>query len=211
MDLTALDDTAKEIGDLCDSVIKIFPSRLQMFLYAFYVWSFVLFYLSRLANFTLGLIITYLPTLFIPKVSPAAPIKVLRAFDDRGRDITKRLCMFMKFKWDKQIGDDGGVDLDKFVEHIGSSIIWVAYIMEYEISDTMFHNFLSLINSIEQNTDTSSNATVSCDNIDHPIDYFKRCVKFVIINTSKKVIYKLKKGTKELEPEPILFGEIDFT
>lgn len=205
----------EEIIQLCDNIIasftQLFPSRMEMFLYAFYVWSCILFYITKFANFMLGMIITFLPTLLMPNVSTKSPVRILRAVDEKGTDITKRLNMFMKFKWDNDMCDDkGGVDLDKFSDYIGSSIIWIAYILEYEINDSTYNNFMMLINDIEKNADNTSDLTTTCENYNYPLEYFKKCIKFVVINTSKKVIYKLKKNTKDLEPESILFGEVDF-
>lgn len=191
------------------------PDRVRIFMFALYIWTYVLYYLTKFANFLLMLVISYLPNIFMPDVKPKAPVRVLKAVDETGFDITKKLNMFMKFKWDTDLCDDrGGIDLDVFSNYISSSIIWVSYILEYDINGNISNSFMDYIQWLEKNdkidpsdekTNNGSEKTVDTD-----VDFFKRCIRQILINTSKKVVYKIKKHTEVIESEDILFGEIDF-
>lgn len=204
-----------DIKDVFQRIANSLPDRVRIFMLALYVWTYILFYITKLANFMLMLIITYLPNLFTPTVKPKTPITVLKAVNDVGDDITKKLNMFMKFKWDEEICDGrGGIDLDTFSEYISSSIIWISYIINYDIDDTISKNFIKYTQLLDgfvepqlEVCDSKSDKTEVNNGI--PLEYFKKCIRFIIINTTKKVVYKLKKNTEVLEPEEILFGEID--
>lgn len=192
-----------------DVITRQFPSKIRIFLFAFYIWTWILFQLTRVTNMSLGLIIAYLPTMLMPSVSHKAPIKIIRATDDKGNEMTKQLEMFMKFKWDKSMCDDhGGIDLDVFVKYIGSSIVWIAYIMDYDIDDNTCNRFLSMVEDLNSLDDDKSDATIRNNKL--TVNHFKKCVRLIVINTGKKIVHKLNGGTAELVPEDILFGEIDF-
>jgi len=189
---------------------------------ALYVWTWILFQLSRIGNFLLKIAIKTLPNIMLPDMTPKIPIKIIKAIDESGFDITKKLKMFMNFKWDKtHCDDEGGVDLDTFSEYIGSSIIMVAYIFDYDFNDEICDKFLEIIKSddrhrsVKQESGTEfESESDSPTEVDYPIrdpvGYFKKCIRLVAINTSKKILYKIKKDTLSLNTEDILFGEVDF-
>lgn len=212
------------------------PGKLQIVLFFLYVWTFVLFYMSKVANIILGALIRYLPNILMPSVSHSAPIKIIKATDGNGVEITKRLEMFMKFKWDESMCDNGGIDLDIFFKYIGSTVIWVAYMFDYEITQNTATQFLTLIDDIEEyiktgqhesdvksditdvNKDLNQNSSDSADSPDSPrtpetpeiLDQFKKCIRFLVVDSNKKMSYKLGKDSIAIEAEDILFGEVNF-
>lgn len=204
------------------------PSKIDIVLLFIDIWSWIAMRWVQLLNFILRSIILCTPTSVLPNFTPKIPVKIIKAMDDNGNEITKQLKIFMKFKWDNEMCDDrGGVDLDTFTKYIGSTVVWVAYILDYDIDDDLCEKFMNIVNIItdkdqdpssldDSNQDTSSNKT----NLDTDIDlnmlntdslhYFKKCIRIIVINTSKKIAYKLKKNTTALDEEDILFGELDF-
>jgi hypothetical protein len=200
-------------------VTEYLPDRIRIFMAATYVWAVILFYIVKFANIMLGLIIMYLPTLFLPRVNPKNSIKILKAVDDRGNEITKQLNMFMLFKWDKEMCDDkGGIDLDKFTDYIGSTLIWVAYILDYDISEDSCKQFLSFLppeafektppDECESDQDDNSDRTKT--SVLPHVNCIKKCIRYIFINTSKRIMYKLKKSSDEIIAEDIVFGEVNF-
>lgn len=215
----------EKLKEVYEILTYYFPSKLRIFMFGFYIWTWVLLQFVIFANFILKSVITYSPTFFLPDVNPKIPIKIVKAMDDKGNNITKQLKMFMNFKWDPEMCDDaGGIDLDIFAEYIGSAIVWIAYIMEYDIDDKICEKFIEMATKVkkydetENNKDILSNADTDNDsnldiNISEPnkLNYFKKCIRIICINTSKKIAYKLKKNTTTLDAEDILFGELDFS
>ena len=209
---------------------KCIPSRLQMFLFGFYIWTWILFQLTKVANIMLGLIIMYLPYYLIPNVTPKTPVKIIKAIDDQGNEITKQLKLFMNFKWDKTMCDEGGIDLDIFAKYIKSSVIWIAYILEYEVGGELYNGFtyaVELLDAIPVNdflsdsnsdketieNETIKNETKNKQNNKVSSDFLnclKKCIRLMIVNTDEKKIFKLNKDTTELIPEDIVFGEVNF-
>ncbi|MGL5936554.1 MAG: hypothetical protein ACRCZI_13150 [Cetobacterium sp.] len=216
--------TRINVAETFDNIVNMLPDKVRIFMIALYIWTWLLFYLTKFANFMLMLVITYLPRLFTPSVKPKTPITIIKAVNEFGVDITKKLNLFMKFKWDEEICDGrGGIDLDTFTEYISSSIIWISYIVNYDIDDMISKNFIKYIQMLDSykdcqiesnimrneqlNDNTSDQTEVNENGI--PLDYFKKCIRFIVIITSKKIVYKLKRHTEVLEKEEILFGEID--
>lgn len=180
-------------------IINCIPYKIQIFLSALYMWTWIFVQINKLTGYILGLIMAYMPNNFIMDLDPKSPIKIIRAFDNNSNDITRRLKMFMNFRWDKEMCDDqGGVDLEPFTKYIGSSIIWIAYVFEYDININTVEQFVKLVSDCEGNSSQS----------EHVVDDFKKCINIIMVNTGKKIIHKLKNS--KLSKEDILFGEVDF-
>jgi hypothetical protein len=179
---------------------KSFPDKTRIFLFAFWIWTWILFKLTLMANFFLGLVIIHLPNYLMPTIKSKTPVKIIRAIDNNGDEITDKLNLFMNFKWDKNMFDDnGGIDLDIFFNYIGSSAVWIAYIFDYEIDNEMCEKFVNFIDLT--NLDTTERK---------PIDYFKKCIRIAVINTGEKIMYKLRQNNDNIQQEDVIFGEIDF-
>ncbi len=41
----------------------------------------------------------------------------------------------MNMKWDKDLGDHGSADMNVFLDYLGTAIIYIIYILDYEDSD----------------------------------------------------------------------------
>jgi len=185
-------------------VEKFTPNRVKILMGALYCWAFLLLQLNMLGNLMLRLLITVIPNMVLPSIVPDTPIRIVKAFDQSGFDITKKLNIFMNFKWDAEMSNEnGGIDLDAFCEYIGSSIIWICYTLEQDISIESCDKFLNFIKNIESADDSEPK---KIDNIFS----FKKHMRTIVVNTSKKVIYKLKHNINEVSPEDIVFGEVDF-
>jgi hypothetical protein len=168
---------------------KLIPTKTQTFLFAMWVWAWILFKLTLLANFMLKLVITHLPNYILP-ATDKTPVKIIKAIDGNGDDITNKLKLFMNLKWDETMFDDhGGIDLDTFFGYIDSAVVWVAYIFDYDIDDIAS---LEFINGVK------------------PVDYFKKCIRFIIVDSGKKIMRKFNKDTTDFVEEDIMFGEVDF-
>lgn len=189
------------------------PTKMQIVLIGVYLYTTILLRLSQVFNIMLGLMIKHMPDVLFPSTN--SPIKIINAIDERGVNIAKKLEAFIYYKWDKTMCDDqGGIDLDKFSEWIGSSVIWVAYIMDYDIKPADCENFLQFIKTAGSSSTNSPKSTDSNTDGDiklHSIDHFKKIIRVIVINTSKKIVYKINKATETLEAEDMLFGEVDFS
>jgi len=171
----------------------------------------------------------YIPNILIPDITVNTKVKILRATNCYGNDITKRLKIYMLIKWDPEINRDdalmsnhicthmnghpsvhtddsigGGIDFDLLLRYIGSPAIYIAYIHDYDINDVLFADLMKFVHS---------NIT-GVDYIDKtkPIDYFKRTICFMSVVADQKMMYKLNSSMHEftIRKEPIAFGEVNF-
>ncbi len=173
------------IKQLLIVIMQHIPYKTQIILAVLYTWSWTFFQLNRLANFTLGVFLRYIPDYLLLDTNPKASIKVLKAFDSKCRDVTKRLKIFMKYKWDDEACDyKGGIDLEAFSKYIDSEIICVAYIFEKQINIRSISAFIKMM-------------------VNTP-----PYISFAIVDVKKKIINKVKHGIET--EESILFGEVDF-
>ncbi len=168
------------------------PDRTKIFLGALWIWSWVLLQLTIFANFVLRLIIQWLPNYLMPSIKPTSPVKVIEASDENGNNVKDKLNLFLNLKWDPEMFDNrGGADLDKFLEYLGTSIIWVAYLMEYDKEPS----YADVLNIIKEH-----------GRISH--DELNELVRIAIIDAKNKIIDKF--GRHIRQNEDILFGEVNF-
>jgi hypothetical protein len=107
-------------------LIKYLPDKTKIFLAAFWIWTWILFWISRLTNYILYLLLTWIPNGLTPKLTQKTPVYILEAKDGEGNLITNKLNLLLNLKWDKEMCDGrGGIDLDKFADYLGTSIIWM--------------------------------------------------------------------------------------
>jgi len=188
-----------------ETVERFTPNHVKILMAALYCWAFILLQLNILGNLMLRLMITVIPNLILPNIVPDTPIRIVKAFDQSGFDITKKLNIFMNFKWDAEMSNEnGGIDLDAFCEYIGSSIIWICYTLEQDISIESCNKFLNFIKNVESTADDSETNKI------HNLNGLKKHMRTIVVNTTKKLIYKLKQNSCEVSPEDIVFGEVDF-
>ena len=171
------------------------PVKTKIFLAAFWMWTWILFQISNMFNKMLKFVLYWIPNNFTPTfetITSKPNIKLIEARDGFGKVITNKLKLFMNLKWDKTMCDDkGGVDLDIFCKHIGSSIVWVVYLLDYEINP-IYDEFVT---SIQENN--------------FNMNKVHKFIKTAIIDISNKVIKKFDTYTNQTE-ESILFGEVNF-
>jgi hypothetical protein len=196
------------------NLLSLIPSGMQMFLFAFYIWTWMLFQLTRVLNNILGLILIYVPNYLTPSnitqcLNSNIPVQIVKAFDDNGNDITEKLKLFMNFKWDRDMCDDkGGIDLDTFLNYLNTSFIWISYIMKYDINIISYLNFTDFVSNMGE------------DGLGKvgKIDELKKCIQMMVVNTSKKIIHRLKENKEasrsddlfSIEIDDIVFGEVEF-
>lgn len=99
------------------------PTHIESLMFGLWVWTKIIYYLSRTLNAILSKILKHAPDqytydfnhlLFLKSNVPN--IKMIAAQDNYGNIITNRLKLYMNYYWDNEIGDNGGVDMDKFSE-----------------------------------------------------------------------------------------------
>lgn len=44
----------------------------------------------------------------------------------------------MNMKWDNDLGENGSVNLDVFLDYLGTAIIYIIYILDYEDTDLYY-------------------------------------------------------------------------
>jgi hypothetical protein len=195
--------------------------KVRTIVFMLYIWTCIIYQFTRFVDFILMCIISYIPNILVPNISSKTPVRILRATDQYGNDITKKLKLFMRFRWDYEINNEegdtnngfdinngytGGIDLDAFIDYIGASVIWIAYVFEYDIDDIIFSELINLIHSSKLFGSTKSHV------ITKPIEYFRRTIRFLSIVTEQKMMYKLNNDAypAPIKKEPITFGEINF-
>ncbi len=172
------------------------PDRTMVFLAAFWFWTWVLFQFNRLTQVILHSILAWAPDKYIPSIPEGmkkSPVKLLRAADKEGRSITNKLNLFLNLKWDHETENaegelSGGVDIREFAKCIGTTVVWAAYLLEYEL-DPAYNEFIAT---------TRSRDFTSID--------FRKLFKAVFIDVSNKIIYRF--GAEDTEP--LMFGETTF-
>jgi len=196
-----------------------YKARIVVFM--LYVWTCIVYKFTRFVDFILMCIVAYVPNILVPSISSKTPVRILHATNKYGNDITKKLKLFMRFRWNPEINNEdgtanngfdanngytGGIDLDAFINYIGSSVIFIAYVYEYDIDDIMFSELINLVYSGKLSDPTKSRI------ITKPIEYFRRTIRFMAIVADKKMMYKFNNESypAPIKKEPIIFGEINF-
>jgi hypothetical protein len=223
-----------------NDIIGKLPSTPEILMYLVFAWSYIVFKVTTMFTFLIMHLIIYTPYYFLPNMSNKTPIKLIKAIDEKGNEITKRLTIFMNMNWDKTMFDldednetniktdkicnttlssIGGIDLDSFAEYIGSSKIWITYIMNCDI-DTLYTNMINMIEFMdstmndlasEHSNSSIKNSEELFENNDRmSIDLLKKFVKVIMINTQDKVLYRVNKDSKSIDKEDIKFGDISF-
>ena len=195
--LTKINNTFKKYSL---TLIENIPYKIQIFLFGLYVWTWIFFQINKFIGFILASIIKYMPDHLI-SVTPIIPVKILKAFDGKNNDITNRLRFFMNYSWDNEMCDEqGGVDLEPFCNYISSSVVWVAYYFDFQVDENVCNQFSYLVELVEEKGGVFPNDE------NNP---FKKNIKFILIDTCKKIIYRLKED--KIEKQDIIFGEIGFS
>lgn len=171
--------------------------KVKIFLFAFKIWTWILFYLTRMFNYGLGLILVWIPDDFVPSLNSIynnKNIYILGAKDSFGRTITNKLNLFSNLKWDKTSNDIGGsVDLDMFCKYIGSAIIWVAYFTEADMMPKKYEVFMDKIH--QQNFKSED---------------IHALIRTAIIDVSNKLIHKMDATDFRTTTDNIYYGEVEF-
>jgi hypothetical protein len=176
-------------------LLQYMPDRTKLFLAAFWLWTWILLQFNKLCAIFLQCVLVWVPDSYTPTLSQKTPIRVIKALDKDGNTITNKLKLFLNLKWDKEMCDDkGGVDIDTFMRYIGSSLIWAAYILEYELSP-IYNDFIQSVSG-----DDFSSKDIN------------KLLKAIVIDVGNKLVYKLGNEQSEtLETsEPLMFGEVNF-
>jgi len=187
-------------------------------IYLLLIWmqSCVIIYTTIFLNFLLSIIMR-LPDCLLPKIENGTPIKTIYATDKEGRPINNKLDLYLRYKWDDSMFQNGGVNIDQFIKYINTEMISIAYISDKKIQ-CVCNNFINVINNLKKNKIGYGNTFGSEDNLvgDFIQDTikFKKNINLIVINSKAKLLYRFKNETeKESEKiigENILFGEIDF-
>jgi len=164
------------------------PDKTKIFLGAPWLWTWILLQFNKLCQTILHGILYWVPNNYIPiftKCLNKSPVKLIKAMDMRGNDITNKLNLFLNLRWDDSLG---GVDIKDFARYLGTTFIWVIYLLEYELSP-IYNDFIKSIHSKKFNNKD-----------------FNKLFKALVIDLSKKIIYRLEKNIEE----DLVFGETVF-
>lgn len=118
--------------------------RTIIFLFTLKLWTYFFRYCLKILDFFLYTLIKFLPdsgiiydgrhlvNWFNPN-KQRENVNIIDARDHNNNTITNKLKLFLNFNWDKSACDElGGINIEKFCEWVGSSMIWIAYVLEYE-------------------------------------------------------------------------------
>src|SRR6476620_7326530 len=124
---------------------------------AIHIWTFIMFYFAKMYNFIIMLIITYNYNILTPDINPSLPVRIIKAIDNNGNDVTKKLKLYMKFYWDSEMLDNrGGIDLDNFTKFISSPNLCIIYILEDDIDKNIYSKFINMVNMKNKHIITES-------------------------------------------------------
>lgn len=172
----------------CPRVLSSLPDKTKIFISALWYWTFVMFYITKVFNKMLGLVLTYTPDSFLYNpLREFLPRKnekpvVLEARSDSAV-ITNKIKTLIKLKWDEDIENDdtgtiGGLNSKDIYPMLSTAVVWISYVLDTE-------NAVSKMNDEE----------------------LGKCIKHLLIDCSNNALYRtpdLKKA------ENILFGQIPF-
>lgn len=178
------------------------PDKTQLFLAAFWTWTWILLQFNKLCQVILHSILAWAPDSCIPTIPSylnRTPIKLIKAFDKEGNAITNKLNLFLNLRWDPEIevnsetNEDntpvsGGVDINDFGRYVGTTAIWAAYLLDYKLSP-IYNEFI----------ESTKNKCFSSKDFD-------KLFKAILIDISNKLVYRL--GSER--SEPLQFGEVAF-
>lgn len=164
----------------------VLPDKTKIFLASFWVWTWLLLQINKFCSLCLNCVLAWVPDNCIPVIVQKSPIKVIEARDEKRRIITNKLNLFLNLKWRNTPYDRESIDIDKFAQYVGSSVIWVAYILDYKINP-LYDEF---INSVKEKRFKSKD--------------INKLLYIVIIDVKNKLFHK--NGIVE----NLLFGEVDF-
>ncbi len=163
------------------------PDRVQIFMASFWLWTWFLLQFSRICQIMLKFILKWVPDNYLPGLPEClkkSPIKLVRALDHKGRNITNRLNLFLNLTWDNKIENEtgeqvGGINVSTFSRYIETTAIWIVYLLEYNI------------NLFDDEIDESS---------------FEELLKAIWVDVEKKLVYR----QGDSDESPLLFGELTF-
>jgi hypothetical protein len=170
------------------------PDRTKIFLSALWLWTYVLYYFTKIINIILRLIVTYTPDSCIIfnnkliKPNEHAPIIIDAKIHDKSADnmenITNKFSILINNIWDEDIGDKGGIRIKDIVNkftNTTSPLMWVSYLFEMD-------------KKLENMTD----------------EEISESIKHMLVNISDKIIERDPESKESEESEEISFGEIPF-
>lgn len=116
-------------------------SRVKIFMFAMYVWAFILYNLTRLSGWCLMTFMRMVPDSCSPRGLPLIkpPVNVVEAGvklrDGSTAKVTNRLSMFIGSKW-KSVNNSPSIDLDRLADAMGWVMLWICYTKEIDLEDT---------------------------------------------------------------------------
>ena len=174
-------------------MVDNFSHKAKIFMSAIWLYSWVIFCLTKIFNYCLYLALSYVPDQFIIYnfMKKRDNICILLAKDGRGKTITNKLKLFMDLK---SVDKNGEItfSINEFGQFIKTTFIWLAYIFKIE-----GENYKYLINSLDKNT--------------FQVKDMEKAVNFLIVEIGEKMLLKFKNGellSEAVTKEDILFGDI---
>jgi hypothetical protein len=176
---------SNKIQNIKKFAIQRLPDKTRIFISALWFWVYVAFYLNKLIGCMLGVVLHYTPDsciIFHPKLlkeNKDTP-KIIEARLGT-KPITNKLSMLINNKWDKEICENGGLNLKEILcsyPSLSTSVIWIAYLFDLD----------KKVKELDE-------------------EEIGKRIKYMLINISDKAIYR----TSNLEEsEDMLFGEVPF-
>jgi hypothetical protein len=176
---------SNKIQNIKKFAIQGLPDKTRIFISALWFWVYVAFYLNKLIGCMLGVVLHYTPDsciIFHPKLlkeNKDAP-KIVEA--RLGTEpITNKLSMLINNKWDKEICENGGLNLKEILcsyPSLSTSVIWISYLFDLD----------KIVKDLDE-------------------EEIGKRIKYMLINISDKAIYR---APNLEESEDILFGEVPF-
>lgn len=180
--------------------INKLPDKTTIFLCIYFMYTWVLFQFSMFIRCMFGLYLANIPNYFVPNIPHDIDIKLIHAIDGNGNNVLNKLKVYMYFNWDKTMFEEhGGIDLDKFLTLINSSVLFLVYIVDIDLP---YNEFKNLVKNIEIINITKE--------IEETMEYFKKHIHIALIDKPDKLIYKSKNLNTDVIKSDILFGEINF-
>lgn len=172
-------------------IIRI-PLKTKIFLAAFWLWTWILFQFNKACAMVLGSILTHMPNEYIPRMKDRTPVRVICAHDERENDITNKMRLFLNTQWNHTVNDGrGGVYIEQFAKQIGTTIIYMAYIFDYDF-DPKYSDFIE-----------------STQQPGRPSKAYKEAICNIIIDIGTKIVLS-ERWNRQTEKSSLLFGGVSF-
>jgi hypothetical protein len=107
-----------------------FVDKSQIFLAAFYAWTWVWFQLFRFITWFLHTLLKIMPNTLLGVFPSIGQVKIVHAINDKGEDMTNKFNCYKNLHWNSKYNSICVNDIPKY---LGTTMLYVAYALKCDI------------------------------------------------------------------------------